>query len=147
MNAAKKVLEIDLPKEPRTGISWGENKVFWLAPDQWLILCPRAKTAELLAALRKELGAIHSLAVDVSDMRAIIRLEGEHARTVLLKGCSLDLDSDAYPPGTVRRLRFAEIAALLHVVEEDVFDLFVFRSYADYAWDWLLRNARSVPAR
>jgi sarcosine oxidase gamma subunit len=45
----------------------------------------------------------------------------------------------------VRRLRFAEIAALLHVVEEDVFDLFVFRSYADYAWDWLVRNARSVP--
>jgi sarcosine oxidase subunit gamma len=146
MSACKSVLEIDLPKTPRGSASWGENKVFWLSPDQWLIQCPRAKTATLLAALHKELGTTHSLAVDASDMRAIIRLEGEHARTVLLKGCSLDLDSDAYPPGTVRRLRFAEIAALLHVVEDDALDLFVFRSYADYAWDWLLRNARSVPA-
>jgi sarcosine oxidase subunit gamma len=145
MAAAKTVLEIDLPKAPRTSASWGENKVFWLSPDQWLILCPRAKTVDLLAALRKALGTSHSLAVDVSDMRAVIRLEGEHARTVLLKGCSLDLEADAFPPSTVRRLRFAEIAALLHIVEDDVFDLFVFRSYADYVWDWLTRNARTVP--
>jgi sarcosine oxidase, subunit gamma len=144
MSATKSVLEIELPKAPRTSISWGENKVFWLSSDQWLILAPRPKTADLFSALRKSLGTSHSLAVDVSDMRAIIRLEGEHARTVLLKGCSLDLESDAYPPGTVRRLRFAEIAALLHVVEENVLDLFVFHSYADYAWDWLLRNARSA---
>jgi sarcosine oxidase subunit gamma len=145
MSTCKSILEVDLPKTPRTSVSWGENKVFWLSPDQWLILCPRARTADLLASLVKALGGTHALAVDVSDMRAVIRLEGKHAATVLLKGCALDLESDAYPPGTVRRLRFAEIAALLHVVEEDVFDLFVFRSYADYAWDWLVRNARSVP--
>ncbi len=45
-------------------------------------------------------------------------------------------------------MRFAEIAALLHVVSEkpDVIDLYVFRSYADYAWDWFLANARSDAA-
>jgi hypothetical protein len=45
----------------------------------------------------------------------------------------------------VRRLRFAEIAPLLHIVSEkpDVIDLYVFRSYADYAWDWLLANGRN----
>ena len=46
----------------------------------------------------------------------------------------------------MRRLRFAEIAALLHIVSDrpDVIDLYVFRSYADYAWDWFLANGRSV---
>ena len=48
--------------------------------------------------------------------------------------------------GGVRRMRFAEIAALLHVVEQDVFDVYVFRSYATYAWEFLLATARE-PAK
>ncbi len=54
--------------------------------------------------------------------------------------------SDDYAPGTVRRMRYAEIAALLHVVEDTVFDIYVFRSYADYAWDFILATARA-PAK
>ncbi len=146
MAAAKEVLRLDLPTVPRTSAAWGDIQALWLSIDQWLILCPRARTADLLASLRKALEGIHSLAVDVSDMRTIIRIEGDAARSVLLKGCSLDLLSPGYGAGTVRRLRFAEIAALLHIVSEtpDVIDLYVFRSYADYAWDWLLANGRAI---
>ena len=79
-------------------------------------------------------------------MRAILRLEGQGVREVLLKGSSLDLLSENYAAGTVRRMRFAEIAALLHIVEENVFDIYVFRSYADYAWEFLLATARA-PAK
>lgn len=148
MAAAKEVLGLDLPTDPRSSAAWGEVQALWLSTDQWLVLCPRAKTPELLASLRQALEGIHSFAVDVSDMRTIIRLEGDNARTVLLKGSSLDLLSSDYEAGTVRRLRFAEIAALLHIVSEkpDVIDLYVFRSYANYAWDWLLANGRSVAA-
>ncbi len=144
--AAKKFLGLDLPKAPRTSVSWGDVKALWLSIDQWLILCSRAKAVELVAALRAELGSVHSLIVDVSDMRAVLRLEGEGVREVLLKGSSLDLLSDDYAPGTVRRMRYAEIAALLHVVEDTVFDIYVFRSYADYAWDFILATARA-PAK
>jgi sarcosine oxidase, subunit gamma len=142
MAAAKLALGIELPKSPCTSVSWGEIKVLWLSIDQWLILASRSRAAELLAALNKALAGIHALAVDVSDMRAVIRLEGEGAREVLMKGCSLDLLSGEYGPGTVRRMRFAEIAALLHVIEDGVFDVYIFRSYADYAWDYLLATAR-----
>ncbi len=99
MAAAKKVLGLDLPKAPRTSVSWGDVKALWLSIDQWLILCSRAKAAELTAALKAELGSIHSLVVDVSDMRAVLRLEGEGVREVLLKGSSLDLLSDDYAAG------------------------------------------------
>ena len=142
MTAAKSVLGVDLPKEPRTSASWGDAKILWLSPDQWLITCPRAKAQELTDAMVKELGDTHSLAVNVSDMRAIIRLEGEFAREVVMKGSTLDLTDGDYTSGTVRRMRFAEIAALLHIVEDNVIDIYVFRSYAHYAWDFLVKAAR-----
>lgn len=142
MAAAKQVLGVDLPKAPRTSTTWGDVKALWLSPDQWLILCARDKAPALQAELSKALDGIHALVVDVSDMRCVIRLEGEGVRETLMKGCSLDLLSADYGPGIVRRVRFAEIAALLHVVEENVIDLYVFRSYADYTWDFLLKAAR-----
>jgi sarcosine oxidase, subunit gamma len=142
MSAVKSVLGFDLPKGPRTSVTWGDLKALWLSSDQWLILCTRSKTAALLAELITALGKIHSLAVDVSDMRAIIRLEGDGVRETLMKGSTLDLISADYAPGTVRRLRFAEIAALLHVVEEKVIDIYVFRSYANYAWAFLEKAGR-----
>src|SRR5687767_450108 len=76
MAAAKGVLGVDLPTTPRTSVSWGDIKVLWLSIDQWLILCPRTKAHALLADLRGALTGIHSLSVDVSDMRAVIRMEG-----------------------------------------------------------------------
>ena len=142
MSAVKDALGVGLPTAPRTSASWGDVKVLWLSIDQWLILSTRNKAHEILASLRAALKGIHSLAVDVSDMRAIIRLEGDGCREVLMKGTSLDLLDPEYKPGCCRRMRFAEIAALLNVVEEDVFDVYVFRSYAHYAWEFLCATAR-----
>jgi sarcosine oxidase, subunit gamma len=140
--AVKSALGVELPKAPRTSNAFGDVQVLWLSTDQWLVLTGRARVTALLAELRKALSTIHSLAVDVSDMRAIIRLEGEGVRETLMKGSTLDLISEDYAPGTVRRMRFAEIAALLHVVEQNMIDIYVFRSYADYAWEFLVKAAR-----
>jgi sarcosine oxidase, subunit gamma len=142
MAAAKSALGVELPKSPRTSTAFGDVQVLWLSTDQWLVLTGRARVIALLADLRRALGIIHSLAVDVSDMRAIIRLEGDCVRETLMKGSTLDLISDEYEAGTVRRMRFAEIAALIHVVEHNMIDIYVFRSYADYAWAFLLKAAR-----
>jgi sarcosine oxidase subunit gamma len=144
--AVKSVLGLDLPTKPRTSASKGAITVFWLSVDQWLITCDRGSAAKLAAKLIDALGSLHSLVVDVSDMRTIIRLEGQHVREVLMKGSSIDFTSAEYKAGTVRRLVFAEIAALAHIVSEgpDIIDVYVFRSYADYTWKWL--RATSNPA-
>lgn len=144
MSAAHDALGFALPTAPRTSASWGDVKVLWLSVDQWLILSSRSKAHEILANLRTALKGIHSLAVDVSDMRAVIRLEGEGLREILMKGTSLDLLDAEYKPGLCRRMRFAEIAALLHVVEDNVFDVYVFRSYAHYTWEFLCTTARDA---
>jgi sarcosine oxidase, subunit gamma len=146
MSAVRGVLGVALPTEPRTSASWGDVKVLWLSVDQWLILSTRTKAHEILASLKTALAGIHSLVVDVSDMRAVIRIEGDGIREILMKGTSLDLLDPQYKPGCCRRMRFAEIAALLHVVEDTVFDVYVFRSYAQYAWNFLCATAKA-PAK
>jgi sarcosine oxidase subunit gamma len=146
MSAVQAALGVDLPTTPRTCAAQGEITALWLSIDQWLILCPLRDAADLHARLREALAGIHALTVDVSHMRTIIRLEGGNVREVLIKGTSLDLLGEGYPPGTVRRLLFAEIAALIHIVAPEVIDLYVFRSYADYAWDFLLTAARPAAA-
>ncbi len=142
MAAAKAVLGFDLPKAPRTSNSFGDVKVLWLSPDQWLVLCAREKAPSLAAEFAKATENTHALAVDVSDMRSIIRIEGEGSREVMMKGCSLDFTDADFTPGYVRRVRFAEIAALFTIVDASTIDLYVFRSYANYAWDFLLKAAR-----
>lgn len=143
MAAAKKALGLALPTDPRSSATKGKLTVLWLSVDQWLITCPRDDGSKVLDKLSGSLAKVHALAVDVSDARTIIRLEGDNARQVLAKGSSADLFADECSPGYVRRLRFAELAALVHIVQSgpDVIDLFVFRSYADYVWHWLEATA------
>jgi len=140
----KQVTGVDLPVKPRTSAAWGEIKILWLSIDQWLIICPRGRLDELTSGLEDALKGQHAAITDVSDMRAVIRLEGEGVREVLLKGCSLDLLGQGYEPGTVRRVRFAEIAALIQIIDAQTIDLYVFRSYAHYAWDFLTVTARAA---
>lgn len=138
MAAAKGVFGTDLPKTPRSSVAWGDLKALWLSPDQWLILCPRARAAELAANLATALTGIHAQVTDVSDMRSVLRLEGDNLRTTLAKGTSTDLHAAEVKPGFVKRLKFSEVGALINIVEDQVFDLYVFRSQADYVWDFLL---------
>jgi len=142
--AAKTALGVELPLKPRSAASKGDVTVLWLSIDQWLVCCPRDKTAGLIKKLRKNLDAIHSLCVDVSDARAIIRLQGDNALEVLMKGSSVDFTLPEYKAGMVRRLMFAEIAALTHIVSDKpcTVDIYVFRSYADYTWKWIKATAK-----
>jgi len=142
--AAKAALGIDLPLKPRSSAVKGDVTVLWLSVDQWLVCCPRTRAGTLVDKLHKNLVDIHSLAVDVSDARAIIRLEGDTVREVLMKGSSIDFTLPEYTAGLVRRLMFAEIAALAHIVTDKpcTIDIYVFRSYADYTWKWIKATAK-----
>jgi sarcosine oxidase subunit gamma len=146
MAAVKSVLGADLPKVPRASVAWGDVKMLWLSPDQWLVLCPRARAPALAADLGKALSGIHSQVTNVSDMRTVLRLEGENLRVTLAKGTSTDLMAAEVKPGFVKRLKFAEVGALINIVEDEIFELYVFRSQADYVWDFLLATGTTASA-
>jgi sarcosine oxidase subunit gamma len=144
--AVSRMLGTDLPRQPRSFVAAGDLSVLWLSVDQWLVQCPRAQVRALAHSLEEALAGVHSLVVDMSDARTILRLEGEGVREVVMKGAPVDLTAAEFTRGTVRRLRFGEISAMVHFVGEgpDVIDLYVFRSYAVFAWEWLVATAHGA---
>jgi len=120
----------------------GETAVAWMAPDELMLFGPRADVAGRVAALGAALAGMHHLVVDVSDARALFRLEGPGAREVLAKGAPVDLAAPAFGPGDFRRTRLGQVAVAFWMPEGDVVELMCFRSVADHVALWLDLAAR-----
>ena len=110
----------------------------WMSPDEFLLILPYAEVFAALAALEKALKGEHVLAVDVSDARAVFRIEGEKAGQVLAKLCPADLDR--LEPGELRRTRVAQAAGAFWAGEGG-FTLVSFRSVAGYVMGLLSHSA------
>jgi sarcosine oxidase, subunit gamma len=115
----------------------GDRACAWMSPDEYLLILPYADVPKALAAIAKALGKEHHLAADVSDARAVFRIEGERADQVLRKLSPVDLDR--LEPGEVRRTRAAQ-AAVAFWRHDGGFTLVCFRSVAGYVMG-LLANA------
>jgi sarcosine oxidase subunit gamma len=137
MSAVGRSLDLLLPTEPCTSIRQNGRSALWLGPDQWLITCARDEIADVRAKLDDGLGSVHAAVTDVSAGRVVFRLSGPGARDVLAKGCPLDLHPRMVRPGYVAGSVLAKITALIHLAEDDVIDLHIGRSFADYLWAWL----------
>jgi sarcosine oxidase subunit gamma len=110
----------------------------WMSPDEYLLVLPYAEVPKALAALDKALTGQHYLAVDVSDARAVFRVEGAQAADVLRKLTPADLDR--MEPGELRRSRAAQVAAAFWH-EGDGYTVVCFRSVADYMMGILSHGA------
>jgi sarcosine oxidase subunit gamma len=134
--AVKSAVGLVLPgtREIRTG---KQGSVAWMSPDELLLLCEHDKAPALVAGLETALEGQHHLAVDVSDARALFRIEGKGAREVLAKGAPVDLAPGVFEPGEIRRTRLGQVAAAFWMTGEDAFELVCFRSVADFVETWL----------
>jgi sarcosine oxidase subunit gamma len=124
---------------PRRIESVGDRACAWMSPDEYLLLLPYAEVSKALDALAKALAGEHHLAVDVSDARAVFRIEGGAADRILRKLCPVDFDK--MEPNEVRRTRAAQVAvAFWH--RDDGYTLVSFRSVAGYVMGLLEHSAR-----
>ena len=110
----------------------------WMSPDEYLLVLPYAEVATAIAALEKALQGQHFLAADVSDARAIFRIEGAKAGQVLAKLCPADLDR--MEPGALRRPRVAQVAGAFWG-DASGYTLVTFRSVAGYVMGLLSHSA------
>ena len=101
----------------------------WMSPDELLLVLPVAEVAPVLDALTAALSSGHALALDVSDMRAVFRIEGPRAVEVLMKLCPTDLAT--MPEDGLRRTRAAQVACGIWR-DQGGYVLVGFRSVADY---------------
>ncbi|MGR3540961.1 MAG: sarcosine oxidase subunit gamma [Hasllibacter sp.] len=120
----------------------GEKGAGWMSPDELLLLLPHAEVADRVARLSKALP--RALAADVSDMRQGFALSGDHARDVLAKLTPVDMAEGAFPDGTFRRTRLAQVPAAIRL-EGDTFHVIAFRSVAHYVRDLLVTAASAAP--
>ena len=136
--AVKAVTGTRLPAVRKIEIN-GDKACGWMSPDEYLLIVPYAEVAEALAKVAKSLAGEHHLAVDVSDARAIFRVEGEKAVQALAKLSPVDFDT--LEPGELRRTRAAQVAAAMWA-DGGGFTLVCFRSVAVYVMGLLTHSAQ-----
>ena len=136
--AVEVVLGVRPPAESASSAGNGGTSLLWLGPDEWLAVLPDERREEVLSRLRDALAPLHAAVVDVSHARAIVELSGAHTRSVLQKGCHLDLHPSRFRAGSVAQSRFARCHVLLHQTDDaPAYDLYIQRSFARYLWSWL----------
>jgi sarcosine oxidase subunit gamma len=135
------VTGLDLP-DLRKLRGQGDKALAWMSPDELLLLVPHADADATVAALSKALAETHHMAVNVSDARALISLEGEDLRDILGKLAPVDLHPEAFAPGDFRRTRLGQIAAALWFETETLAHVVCFRSVAEYMFNQLVQAAR-----
>ncbi|AZL60544.1 sarcosine oxidase subunit gamma [Tabrizicola piscis] len=136
--AVKAAVGTKVPAQRRIEVA-GANACAWMSPDEYLLILPYDKVAKAMEDIGKGLAEQHHLCVDVSDARAVFRIEGPEAVEVLRKLVPVDLDRlDA---GEMRRSRAAQVACALWR-DDAGFTLVAFRSVARYVFDLLANAAR-----
>jgi len=139
VSAASYVLGVKLPAEPCTLAVSATAKVLWLSPDEWMIMCPRARLGALLRDLDQALAGIRSQVADNSGGYTQVVVLGRSAHDVMSHASVYDLA--ALAPGRVVGTTFGKSSLYVHRQDEG-FCLVLRRSFADYIWRYLVRAAQ-----
>ena len=142
VGAATRVLGQPMPL-PSNTFTTGEHRVYWLGPDEWLIVTSGEGAAALGSELAEALAGFHAAINDVSGGHVALCVSGVDARAVLAKGCTLDLHPREFAPPQCARTGLAKATVLLGALDnESTFTIIVSRSFSDYLCRWLAHAAR-----
>jgi len=136
--AVKAAVGTKLPAQRRIEIA-GDKACGWMSPDEYLLILPYGAVNDALASLATSLAGKHHLAANVSDARAVFRIEGDKADQVLKKIAPADID--ALAEGELRRSRAAQVAAAFWK-DGQGYTLVCFRSVAGYMMGLLSHSAQ-----
>lgn len=129
----RKAIGIALPQQPNSSHIHKSLTAIWLAPDEWLILCPLRDIDTILEALTRTCTNRHAAIVDVSDNRTILALSGPSAWQALQKGCTLDLHSTTWHPEDCAQTLYMRAQIILQMRDDaPTFWLFVRTSFSTY---------------
>ena len=130
-----------LPVEPNT-FTEDEQRIYWLGPDEWLVLAPAAETDSLCTDLDASVEGVPAAVNRQSGGQIAIELSGSDVRAVFAKGCTLDFHPKVFRPGMCAQSGLAKATVLIGCLDDDRFEVVVRRSFADYLLRWLLHAGR-----
>ncbi len=135
--AAELAIGEALPRATNT-FAGGSRRVYWLGPDEWLLVTAAADANDLSSALYEALAGQHVSINDLGGGQIVLRLSGVHTRDLLAKGCTLDLHPSVFKKGGCAQSALAKANVLIACVDgQHEFDVIVRRSFADYLLAWL----------
>lgn len=136
--AAEGVLGCGLPLQANTVSVVQETRVYWLGPNEWLIVTAGEQEAAIAQGLRSALDGLFHAVTEVGGGQTSIVLRGKNVHDLLAKGCPLDLHARAFGPGRCAQSHLAKAPILLRQIDDEpTFELVVRRSFSDYLWLWL----------
>lgn len=142
LEAAERILGQAIPAAANT-FTAGEHEVYWLGPDEWLIVTGAERVPSLDNELAEALDGFHAAVNDVSGGNVELHVSGLDARTVLAKGCALDLHPREFAPGQCAQTGLGRAAVLLAARDDPTAcAIVVRRSFSDYLRRWLANAAR-----
>ena len=141
-----KALGVEAPTAPNTVIGAGDNRIYWLGPDEWLIVTPAGQQEKLQRDLHDALDGVFSSVVDNSSGLTTIHVSGENAGALLATDCPFDLHPREFKPGQCAQTRLAKAGMLIAPLADArdpgsgsgvKFEIVIRRSFADYLLRWL----------
>ena len=133
-----KVLGVEAPTQANTVIEAGENRIYWLGPDEWLIVTPAGRQDRLKQDLLAALDGVFSSVVDNSSGLTMVRVTGANAADLIATDCPLDLHPREFKPGQCAQTRLAKTGVTIAPLADGAgFELIIRRSFADYLLLWL----------
>ena len=115
----------------------GERHVVWLGPDEFMIICEAGKDEELTGTTRASTESQHVAITNITDALAAFHLKGDAVRSVLAKGCALDLHQNSFTSGDAAQTLLSHAAVTIMALPDDEFIVICRTSFASYLHDWL----------
>jgi sarcosine oxidase subunit gamma len=134
----EKLLRQALPDEANTFTTNGEHIIYWLGPDEWLVITNETMSEAQSQRYSAALGDHDAALNDLSGGQVLLRLSGARVEKLLAKGCPIDLHESAFPVGACAQSGLAKANVLIaRVNATGTFDVVVRRSFSDYLLNWL----------
>ena len=136
--AVLKVLGCEPPIEANTMVESGDHRIYWLGPDEWLIVTSTGQQGRVQAELKVALEGVYSSLVDNSSGLTMVEISGDNAADLLASACPFDLHPRAFKPGQCAQTRLAKAGMTIAPMRGGSgFELVIRRSFADYLLLWL----------
>lgn len=136
--ATLKVLGCEPPAEANTMRESGDYRIYWLGPDEWLVITPTGQAGKLQAELQAALAGVFSSVADISSGLTLVRITGDNAANLLARDCPLDLHPREFKPGQCAQTRLAKAGMTIAPLSDSRgFEIIIRRSFADYIGLWM----------
>ncbi len=142
-----RALTMNIPTAPGTVSEEGDRTVSWLSPRSWLVHTAADEADDVIEAVGRAFPERRVHASSYGDHMCWFDIKGKGAEDLLRQGGFLSLERAGLPVNAIKRTLVAGIPLLIRRCAENVWQVGVERSRADYFVGWMTETQRDNSGR